>query len=762
MSMVLKSIVKSYDGKKNVLDNLSIDFADTGIYGIVGRSGAGKSTLINILSGLDDMTSGEMNLDGQDMASDSAKLRDMISVIYQEFHLLPELNVYENIEIAVRLSGGDNDKESILSLMEKLGIKELSDRTVTALSGGEKQRVAIARAYLSGKKVIIADEPTGNLDYENGKFVFEMLSEISREKLVIVVSHDLELVSEHITEVYELISGSLNKIESESPQSETATSKVEADLSVGTPKRMNFMCYLKLAWGFLAKKKFALICMVLVSAISLSVFTMSLALVSFNPVDQLISHYNSSGLKIANARVNYDGIDRSVLEKYEDDVAKSRRFDIYELPEVTDIGLDIKAGAMPEDYDEYIISSFAADEMLKAGEMIDGVATYEQEEHVMKQLPEGATYDDIIGQESYYRDLRVKIVGIFDSHGSEDMAYFKFHGYGLFDYEEDNYNGYDIIGSIGVDLNNSFTLQFGGDKDNLGYKLGGEVDAESLVDIEGMTPSRLPIGVDEIILECPVLADGRKIYTYEIGDKITIKGDESGQLTKTLVGYYNEGGDWANYGMKDHHNGYYNGFEKVPEGPTMVVLWMDLGASLSPAGVIHHIKELGSPCPKIVFNTEQSKQMYSDLYYAGANMAIGIDGRIDEGSIYEMALPASIALGIASALLLLVCIVCSIILLKGNFKSMAILSGLGAGMRDTSIITVLMIAILSAVILAIGLPLAVILNVIMSLWYNLGMAIGAIEVFASISVLLGAYLIAIGANAVVLKKKKVVNSLRVE
>ena len=777
MSMKIENAIMSYDGKKKVLNNLDVKFADTGMYGIVGRSGSGKSTLINIVSGQDSFTSGKLLLDDEDVTNNSAKLRDSVSVVYQEYHLLPELNVYDNIEIAIRLSGGHNTKEDIILLMDRLGIKDLSSRTVKALSGGEKQRVAIARAYLSGRNIIIADEPTGNLDYENAKFVFNMLREISKEKLVIVVSHDMELVKEYISILYVLRDGRLHKIYNEidiKAQENTVVVQEHVIKGSRVSQRMKFRNYLELSWGFLVKKKIALICMILISSIALSLFAISFSVVRFDPVDQIMGNYDSIELKTAEANFSADKMDKSIMSKYDDLLAKGNSFDdIYELPD-GDIGLDLIAGTMPKNYTEYIISSGVVDDILETGQMVDGVASYEQGETVMKSLSSSADIYDIIGQESYYINQKVKIVGVYDLHDSEHMKDYTFYGKGLLDYKMDNSDGYEMVGKVGLQ-DNSFTLQFGGDEDNLGYMLGlvgggtntyAEDVKSRLINIDGMEASRMPVGSKEIILQCPELVDGRKIYTYKIGDEIKVKEDVNGELTMTVVGYYSpeRGGEGANYGSNDYNNVYYNGFGKEPEGLGWFdSAWLELDAYMDPAGLSEYLKLKGKTYNTILFDSTLRKEMYSDLYNAGINMLIdsGSDN-LDERDIVYINLPAKIILGVAIALILLVCTVCSIVLLKGNFKSMAILSGLGARSSDIVIITCIMAAILSLFTLAIGLPLAVILNVLMMLGVSLGMMIGAVEIFTSIGILLGIYLISIGVSAVILRRTKIVNSLRVE
>ena len=209
MSINIKNITMSF-GENTVLDDISLDINSNGIYAIVGRSGAGKSTLINIISGLDTPTDGEIFLDEENLRASKQQLQQKVSVIYQEYYLMNGLTVYDNIEIAMQLSGLSNvTKASIMQVLDHLNLEELADRKVEKLSGGEKQRVAIARAYLADKNIIVADEPTGNLDDENATIVYELLKTVAKDKIVIVVSHDRVFVEKYADEIYEIEDGDL-------------------------------------------------------------------------------------------------------------------------------------------------------------------------------------------------------------------------------------------------------------------------------------------------------------------------------------------------------------------------------------------------------------------------------------------------------------------------------------------------------------------------------------------------------------------------
>ena len=200
----LKKITKIYKGKKKVktvaLEDVSFTLPDKGFIFILGKSGSGKSTLLNLLGGLDRPTSGEMIVNGKNTKDFRDKDFDYyrntyVGFIFQEFNLLEEYSVYDNVSLALRLQQKKDDSEKIKTLLEQLELKGLEKRKMNELSGGQKQRVAIARAMIKDPEILLADEPTGSLDEVTGKQIFEQLKKISEDKLVIVVSHDREEAS---------------------------------------------------------------------------------------------------------------------------------------------------------------------------------------------------------------------------------------------------------------------------------------------------------------------------------------------------------------------------------------------------------------------------------------------------------------------------------------------------------------------------------------------------------------------------------------
>lgn len=212
----LKNVTYTYRNvQKPAISDISCIFEEGKVYAIVGPSGSGKSTLLSLLAGLDHPTEGEVAFKGESLTGlDLDRYRrESISMIFQAFHLLPLLTVMENVCFPMELYG-ISPKEArprAAALLESVGIKEEQmSRFPSKLSGGERQRVAIARSLASNAKVMLADEPTGNLDAVNTQNIIEILCSLAHEKgyCVIIVTHDME-VAEAADIVFRMRDGEL-------------------------------------------------------------------------------------------------------------------------------------------------------------------------------------------------------------------------------------------------------------------------------------------------------------------------------------------------------------------------------------------------------------------------------------------------------------------------------------------------------------------------------------------------------------------------
>lgn len=185
-----------------ILHSLDLNIPDGQFISLVGPSGSGKSTLLGLIAGLDGPTSGEILIDGENitgMNEDSlAELRgEKIGFVFQSFHLMPSLTALENILAPMEIRGLRNAQDRAQRLLEDVDLVARAHHYPSQLSGGEQQRVAIARAFANDPSILLADEPTGNLDSRNGRHVFEMMVEMNRKRnaTLVLVTHDHELAA---------------------------------------------------------------------------------------------------------------------------------------------------------------------------------------------------------------------------------------------------------------------------------------------------------------------------------------------------------------------------------------------------------------------------------------------------------------------------------------------------------------------------------------------------------------------------------------
>ena len=211
----LTKIYKTKGGADvKALDDVSIVFPEKGMVFLLGKSGSGKSTLLNVCGGLDAPTSGAILVKGK--SSDKFSQSDFdsyrntyVGFIFQEYNILNEFTVEDNIALALELQGKSKDKKVIADLLEQVDLTGYAKRKPNTLSGGQKQRIAIARALVKSPEIIMADEPTGALDSATGKQVFDTLKKLSKEKLVIVVSHDRDFAEMYGDRIIELKDGKI-------------------------------------------------------------------------------------------------------------------------------------------------------------------------------------------------------------------------------------------------------------------------------------------------------------------------------------------------------------------------------------------------------------------------------------------------------------------------------------------------------------------------------------------------------------------------
>lgn len=213
----LKNVSKFYYNKGIIasgITKVNLELKIGEFIAITGESGSGKSTLLNVISGLDSYEEGEMYINGKETSHYTEKdfedyRRKYIANIFQNFNLVNSYTVYQNVELVLLLNGYKKRqiKKKVLDIIEQVGLTKFKNTKVSKLSGGQKQRVAIARAIVKETPIIVADEPTGNLDTESAKDIIKILKKVAQNKLVIIVTHNIEQVEEYATRIIKMNDG---------------------------------------------------------------------------------------------------------------------------------------------------------------------------------------------------------------------------------------------------------------------------------------------------------------------------------------------------------------------------------------------------------------------------------------------------------------------------------------------------------------------------------------------------------------------------
>lgn len=243
--ITIHNLTKTYKDKKGVevhaLKGISLAMPEKGMVFILGKSGCGKSTLLNMLGGLDGFDDGDIVINGKSMkfftAGDMDEYRrNFVGFVFQENNLLEDYTVKRNIALALDLQGEKNYEERVNEVISSVGLTELSERKCNRISGGQKQRTAIVRALIKNPEMLLCDEPTGALDSETGEEIFNLLKDVSRERLVIVVSHDRESAEKFGDRVIEIKDGKVEKdsvpeITAEAPEEKQVKNRKGGGLS---------------------------------------------------------------------------------------------------------------------------------------------------------------------------------------------------------------------------------------------------------------------------------------------------------------------------------------------------------------------------------------------------------------------------------------------------------------------------------------------------------------------------------------------------
>ncbi len=198
------------------LDNVSLEVENGNFIAVMGPSGSGKSTLLNIIGGLDQLSSGEVILDGKriDGYDENALVeirRGKIAYVFQQYHLLPSLTAMENVLMPLIFAGDGKKEKEALDILKRVGLEKRAGHKPSQLSGGEQQRVAIARTLVTSPELILADEPTGNMDQKTGNEILELFKELNAEgRSIVMVTHSPD-IAKHAKEIIYLQDGHVIK-----------------------------------------------------------------------------------------------------------------------------------------------------------------------------------------------------------------------------------------------------------------------------------------------------------------------------------------------------------------------------------------------------------------------------------------------------------------------------------------------------------------------------------------------------------------------
>lgn len=301
----VQNIRKVYGTSNNTevvaLNDVSIDFRERGLVFLLGKSGCGKSTLLHILGGLDRPSGGELILDGKKSSDFSAREYDLyrneqVGFVFQNFNLINEISVYENVALSLKLQGKKDVRNDVIHSLESVDVSELINRMPSELSGGQKQRVAIARALVKKPKLIIADEPTGALDSENGENVFRILKEVSKNKLVIVASHDRVSAEAFGDRVIELKDGKVIKDVSNDNGANKPLCTHASENSEFKKGRLPLLTAAKIALSNFKKKKAKLVSAIVISSVAFSMFGAFFSLMTLDENRVVAKGVNASNL----------------------------------------------------------------------------------------------------------------------------------------------------------------------------------------------------------------------------------------------------------------------------------------------------------------------------------------------------------------------------------------------------------------------------------------------------------------------------------
>lgn len=437
----LKNISKVYSSKSRVLvyalKDVNLKFGDKGCNVILGPSGCGKSTLLNIIGGLDEPTTGNLVYNSYDIKSKDYDIwrNDTIGFIFQDFNLIPDLTIYENLSIVCYNKSDVERKQLIHDALLSVGLENYEERYSYEMSGGQIQRVAIARALLKNSKILLADEPTGNLNKEMSVEIFSLLKELSKEKLVIIVTHNDDLAQKYADRIIKFEDGFV--ISDSNPNIETSSAEAYS------PKIANRLAN-KLVFKLSLKNLFSKKLRYFISLISLvllfTLLSISFAIVNFdrsyvdakNIQSNDLERFYIYGYNNDDTELNF--ITANEILTQNPNITYIVNDEIESYQELLNMGYELYEGYNEISYegiyilDKYLLTS------LHLGEILYDV---EGEQVVEKDFP----LEELVNKYYFFNGMYFKIDGIIKSGFNEfnngtthsdaenEEFYFKTHSY---------------------------------------------------------------------------------------------------------------------------------------------------------------------------------------------------------------------------------------------------------------------------------------------------------------------------------------------
>lgn len=297
LNNVTKTYISTATQRVDALKDVSFELGNKELVCILGKSGSGKSTLLNLLGGLDRVTSGEIVVDGVSMNNFTADQysgyrNGYVGFIFQEYNLISDFNVKDNIALALQLSHGDNIDAKVMDALQQVELSEkYLTRRVGEMSGGEKQRIAIARCIVKNSKMILADEPTGNLDSATGESIWNILKRLSQNKLVVVVTHDRESAEKYADRVIEIADGSVI-----SDNGATDTSTAVSEPFTTQKKRLPLRASLNMGFKSMLHRKVKTISVILLSIFSILALTITQMCLCFSSMTTILRYMSDNDI----------------------------------------------------------------------------------------------------------------------------------------------------------------------------------------------------------------------------------------------------------------------------------------------------------------------------------------------------------------------------------------------------------------------------------------------------------------------------------